>query len=44
MTYAAVIFSIMVQGLTVGELTAHFVRKAAAASEDARAVRVQSQG
>jgi len=33
MTYAVVIFSIIVQGLTVGTLTAHFIEKAAAANE-----------
>lgn len=32
MTYATVIFSIIVQGLTVGKVTAYFVQKATAAS------------
>ncbi|MGZ6185666.1 MAG: cation:proton antiporter domain-containing protein [Candidatus Binataceae bacterium] len=31
MTYATVIFSIIVQGLTVGKVTAYFVQKATAA-------------
>ena len=33
MTYATVIFSIIVQGLTVGKVTAYFVQKATAADE-----------
>ena len=33
MTYATVIFSIIVQGLTVGKVTAYFVQKATAAGE-----------
>jgi monovalent cation:H+ antiporter, CPA1 family len=44
MTYAVVIFSIIVQGLTVGKLTAHFVEEAAAASEVQEVVQAQSRG
>jgi len=39
MTYATVIFSIIVQGLTVGKVTAYFVQKATAASPAAVTVR-----
>jgi Na+:H+ antiporter len=44
MTYATVIFSIIVQGLTVGKLTAHFVRKAGAAGEAVTVAPAPSQG
>jgi Na+:H+ antiporter len=44
MTYATVIFSIIVQGLTVGKLTAHFVRKTGAADEVAMISRGRSRG
>ncbi len=44
MTYAVVIFSIIVQGLTVGKLTARFVQEAVAADEVEALVEGQSRG
>jgi CPA1 family monovalent cation:H+ antiporter len=44
MTYAVVIFSIIVQGLTVGKLTARFVQEAAAADEVEALVQGESRG
>jgi Na+:H+ antiporter len=44
MTYAVVIFSIIVQGLTVGKLTAYFIQAAAAVDEIETSVPEQSHG
>jgi CPA1 family monovalent cation:H+ antiporter len=44
MTYAVVIFSIIVQGLTVGKLTTHFVQQGAAVADVEAVVQAESLG
>jgi monovalent cation:H+ antiporter, CPA1 family len=44
MTYAVVIFSIIVQGLTVGKLTTHFVQQGAAVADVEAVVHPESLG